>query len=229
MNKSRIVLEFIGSHGEHGVRYTDIQKFICKIPPIKNWDEYSHSEGVYNKDLNKWEYPPRVIGPKPGYRRHNRGIWGTNLTNILGAWCVRNAEGRWVLHEWPGERAVYRQWETEASKVNKAYDLARNEAYKAKLPICPSCGSRVWNHKHCRVWKASKGTACNTMGAGGFSVDCNDMVWVDESDKLFFLTKLVRAEGNEIYEKSRYRDFTTYANQRAWVVNQILLLNASKQ
>jgi ribosomal protein L37AE/L43A len=226
MNKSRIVLEFIGSHGEQGVRYTDIQKFICKLSG-KDWNEYSKADGHYDESLKKWVYPPRVIGPKPGYRRHHRGIWGTNLTNILNDWCVRNADGRWVLFEFPIDRAVYRQQGTSASVINKAYDLAKYNAWVAKLPMCPGCGVKAYHHKYDRIWKLSGGQVCGTMFAGGYSVDCQDRVWVGGRDHLS-LTKLVRSEANEIYEKARYRNFSTFRDQDAWVIDEILKKNASK-
>lgn len=207
MNKSRVVLEFIGSHGEAGVRYTDIQKFICNLQPIKNWDLFSNSHCWLDKATDRYITEPKRIGPAPGFRRHNRGIWGTNLSNILEDWCVKNAEGRWTLFEWP-MGAVYRQDNTAASLINKARRDAIHAVWLAARPTCGGCGGKIWNEKYDSMWLATrKGPAneqrCQRMGAGGYQVDCCGGVWAWDDHKSTFLPHITEADTEKVQEALR--------------------------
>jgi len=228
MNKAQRILIFISEAGIHGRSYTEIQQFICKMNG-KEWDLFSSSSCHLDKATNRY-VPDRQpqIGPGPGLRRANRGIYGTNLDTLLPAWCYKNPGGKWVLWEWP-MGAIYRQEEnTKAGKFNKTMREGKWAQHVATLPSCPSCRHKHHNYKHDRIWNGSDGTVCLTMGAGGFSVDCKNRVWVDASDEHFFLTKLFRPEAEAIYSDRSKKMFNTWDDERAWVVNQILLANARK-
>lgn len=82
------ILEFIGS--KTGVRYGDIQRFICE----KQGKDYD-----LMVPTTIYDYKTRTS--KPAMVRRWKGIWGTNLCHgrnaLLNKYCVKGMDKRWHL------------------------------------------------------------------------------------------------------------------------------------
>lgn len=230
MNKAQRVLEFIGSHGEAGVRYTDIQKFICKMNG-KNWDEFSEP-GNWDPMQKKW-VARRQIGPGPGLRRHNRGIWGTNLDRLLNDWCLKNVEGRWVLYEYPIDRSAYHSVDTDASVINTQRRNERHKRWLDSLPVCGGCGRKVYHEKFDLIWKARKSRPeneqrCQGMSSGGYMLDCNNGVWAFDSKTVSYLPTLIPPDAEQIYKEARSLPLSNWDEVRNVVITKLFQLHLSR-
>lgn len=90
------VLEFIAESGDEGVRFTDIQEFICC-----ELNDYTKEE-FEEKTKCKWNNSTPA--------RNTRGYWCDALYNcngrkgILNEYCYKNDKGRWVLDYFPSSR-----------------------------------------------------------------------------------------------------------------------------
>lgn len=102
--KSWKILDFIGSFGKEGVRYSDIQKFIYfELNNAPFGPDYFSKEPLTTHHM-KYRLPQQHRG---------RGYWGTNLygtsgqfgsggkRGLLSHYCHKNKEGKWVLDHYP--------------------------------------------------------------------------------------------------------------------------------
>jgi len=102
------ILEFIGSKGEDGASFTEIQKFIWNLNGLPEEDFYKTSEDIAREYAQKSgrEY-------NPSYRfshdktRASRGYYATALfggmhfNGLLNSYCRKNEKKKWVLYRMP--------------------------------------------------------------------------------------------------------------------------------
>ena len=78
------VLEFISLHGEEGVRYTDIVKYIVEVLKGETYSS-KHHRGYWATNL--------IYPSVPRNRRYGKD----RSRPILYTYCEKNEEGKWVL------------------------------------------------------------------------------------------------------------------------------------
>jgi len=114
--KSFKILNFIGSKGEEGASFTEIQHYIW-VTLNGNSEESFWEKGKKNYNYKTHKPYFEVDGEFSGPRK-SRGYWTTNLfggindkgenIGILPNYCHKNTKGKWVLDKLPyADKNIY--------------------------------------------------------------------------------------------------------------------------
>ena len=96
------ILEFIGSKGEEGASFTEIQHFIWTVLWGKSEESFWKKEDRYIES-EKYGYKKSKAGIRSTRGIYALGLIGRTYTSkgILLMWCHKNAKGKWVLDRMP--------------------------------------------------------------------------------------------------------------------------------
>ena len=133
--------------------------------------------------------------------RRDRGQWSTNLTQVLGAFCVKGPDRRYRVTEPIKSPFFGRKWGknmTRTAKWNRDHSEGLYLLREARAVKCPNC-DRPDTWKSSEFWVPGKDACFSSGHAGNYRVDCRGRVWYtprvsDEGKRAKFMTSLTGAQ-----------------------------------